>query len=217
MRKCLFSRVLIFFLTLPSSPLIPSFLLHHQSFKRATVHSHFFFLHVSALPQSPLFFPPNPAKKTFNHSFPERGTPRTTSPQPGSPGASQPPCQNPLFPLQPTAMNERASKIKPTYCYGLQPFLVQLCFRHPGEKDTGGERGRRVGRAARGKGTKKANKNKSTAHTAVTQGELEQLQSEPRFCVVVSHFWRHRRLAHGRIILVTGPVPALLPVSQLCC
>jgi len=43
---------------------------------------------------------------------------------------------------------------------------VQLRFRHPGEKDTGGERGRRVGR---GGSNKKASKNK-TEHTLQSHG-----------------------------------------------
>lgn len=70
---------------------------------------------------------------------------------------------------QPTAKDKRASKRKLTYCYGLEPFLVQLCFRHPGERDTGGERGRPVG----GREKQKGKQNRNGAHTAVTGGKLE--------------------------------------------
>lgn len=58
--------------------------------------------------------------------------------------------------------------MKLTYCYGLEPFLVQLGFRHPGEKDTGGERGRWVG-GEKKKETKNANKTKSE-HTLQSPG-----------------------------------------------
>lgn len=114
---------------------------------------------------------------------------------------------------QHTAKDKRASKRKLTYCYCLEPFLVQLCFRHPGEKDTGEERGRPVG----GREKQKGKQNRNGAHTAVGGRKLEWWQRKPSSCVAVSHFWRHCRLAHGTIILVTGPVHAWLPVSQLYC
>lgn len=78
---------------------------------------------------------------------------------------------------KPTATDKRASKMKLTYCYGLEPFLVQLCFRHPGEKDTGGERGRwvvgREKKKEKKEGQQKGKQNQNGAHTAVTRGELE--------------------------------------------
>lgn len=92
--------------------------------------------------------------------------------------------------------DKRASKMKLTYCYGLQPFLVQFCLRHPGEKDTGKER----------KYTLQSPRETELHAT-------EYLQRKLCSCVVVKHFWRHCRLAHGRIILGTGPVPACLSSS----
>lgn len=214
MRKYLFSRVLIF---LPQSPLLhtlPSFLLH-QSFKRATVHSHFSFCtcQLNTLPQSPLS-PANPAKQTLTTRSPNGNSTHNFAEDRLSgrfPGTAP---ESPPFPLQPAATDKRASKTKRTYCYGLEPFLVQLRFRHPGGKDTGVERGRRVGMRGGGrKKKKKGEQNQNRAHTAVTRGELELLLRKPSSRVVDSHFRRHCSLAHGRTILVTGLVPASLSAS----
>lgn len=141
MKRYIFSRVLIFSCNLPSSPFIPSLLLYHQSFKHATVHSHFSFCtcQLNALPQSPLS-PPNPAKQTLTTHFPNREFHRQLRKSQALRALPSHCAGIPPSLQRPTAMDKRASKRKLTYCYGLEPFLVQLCFRHPGEKDTGGER-----------------------------------------------------------------------------
>lgn len=68
----LLSGALIFSHNLPSSPLTPSFLFHHQSYKCATVHSHFSFCtcQLCALQQSPLP-QTNPAKQALTTRLPK--------------------------------------------------------------------------------------------------------------------------------------------------
>lgn len=111
---------------------------------------HFFplFFSIINLPSVPLC-----ARVSLPHMSAQSTSPEPL-PQPNPVGRLQPPLPDeelcaqlggdtaahcPL-PAAPPAADKRASNAKLTYCYGLEPLLVQLCFRHPGEKDTGGER-----------------------------------------------------------------------------
>lgn len=165
--------------------------------------------------------PPNPAKQTFTTHFPNREfhiqlcTSQALRALPSHCAGIPPSLQ------QPTAKDKRASKRKLTYCYGLEPFLVQLCFRHPGEKDTAGERGRPMGEREKQKGEQ----NQNGAHTAVTGGKTagviakkaELLCSSQPLLEALQAGSRYDHFSHWTSACLAACLPAALLTAFQCC